>query len=70
MVFALGAGKLFKLDNGGEFEETIIGKSPDSPNRVNSISDQLLPLLQQNVLTPSSLSLPPNGRPRVINPLT
>lgn len=27
MVFALGAGKLFKLDNGGEFEETIIGES-------------------------------------------
>lgn len=27
MVFALGAGKLFKLDNGGEFEETIIGRS-------------------------------------------
>lgn len=26
MVFALGAGKLFNLDNGGEFEETIIGK--------------------------------------------
>lgn len=26
MVFALGAGKLFKLDHGGEFEETIIGK--------------------------------------------
>lgn len=26
MVFALGAGKLFKLDNGGEFEETIIGE--------------------------------------------
>jgi hypothetical protein len=25
MVFALGAGKLFNLDNGGEFEETIIG---------------------------------------------
>jgi len=25
MVFALGAGKLFSLDNGGEFEETIIG---------------------------------------------
>jgi hypothetical protein len=24
MVFALGAGKLFSLDNGGEFEETII----------------------------------------------
>lgn len=26
MVLALGAGKLFKLDNGGEYEETIIGK--------------------------------------------
>lgn len=26
MVFALGAGKLFKLDQGGEFEETIIGR--------------------------------------------
>lgn len=25
MVFALGAGKLFDLNNGGEFEETIIG---------------------------------------------
>lgn len=27
MVFALGAGKLFELDKGGEFEETIIGRS-------------------------------------------
>lgn len=27
MVLALGAGKLFKLDTGGEYEETIIGKS-------------------------------------------
>lgn len=26
MVFALGAGKLLNLDNGGEFEETIIGE--------------------------------------------
>ena len=24
MVFALGAGKLFNLDHGGEFEDTII----------------------------------------------
>ncbi|KAE8352614.1 armadillo-type protein [Aspergillus coremiiformis] len=30
MVFALGAGKLFKLDNGGEFEETIIAKCVDT----------------------------------------
>lgn len=25
MVLALGAGNLFKLENGGEYEETIIG---------------------------------------------
>ncbi|PWY86021.1 putative 26S proteasome regulatory subunit Rpn2 [Aspergillus heteromorphus CBS 117.55] len=30
MVFALGAGKLFQLDNGGEFEETIIAKCVDT----------------------------------------
>lgn len=29
MVFALGAGELFKLDQGGEFEETIISKCVD-----------------------------------------
>lgn len=29
MVLALGAGKLFKLENGGEYEETIIGESSD-----------------------------------------
>ncbi|KAL2216725.1 putative 26S proteasome regulatory subunit Rpn2 [Thermoascus aurantiacus ATCC 26904] len=30
MVFALGAGKLFNLDNPGEFEETIIAKCVDT----------------------------------------
>jgi hypothetical protein len=30
MVLALGAGKLFKLENGGEYEETIIGMSRTS----------------------------------------
>ncbi|KAJ5564991.1 hypothetical protein N7513_001233 [Penicillium frequentans] len=30
MVLALGAGKLFKLDNGGEYEETIIAKCVDT----------------------------------------
>ncbi|RDW89726.1 26S proteasome regulatory subunit rpn2 [Coleophoma cylindrospora] len=29
MAFALGAGDLFKLDNGGEFEETIISRCVD-----------------------------------------
>lgn len=31
MVFALGAGKLLNLDNGGEFEETIIGRLSQFP---------------------------------------
>ncbi|KAJ5389615.1 26S proteasome regulatory subunit rpn2 [Penicillium cataractarum] len=30
MVLALGAGKLFKLDSGGEYEETIIAKCVDT----------------------------------------
>lgn len=30
MVFALGAGKLFDLDNNGEFEDTIISKCVDT----------------------------------------
>ncbi|KAJ5610570.1 hypothetical protein N7510_007289 [Penicillium lagena] len=30
MVLALGAGKLFKLDHGGEYEETIIAKCVDT----------------------------------------
>ncbi|KAJ5996305.1 hypothetical protein N7499_007380 [Penicillium canescens] len=30
MVLALGAGKLFKLENGGEYEETIIAKCVDT----------------------------------------
>lgn len=42
MVFALGAGKLFKLDNGGEFEETIIGEPPISACQVDSITDWCL----------------------------
>ena len=28
MVFALGAGKLLNLDKGGEFEQTIICRTP------------------------------------------
>lgn len=36
MVFALGAGKLFKLDHGGEFEETIIGKSTKRPHGMDT----------------------------------
>lgn len=30
MVFALGAGKLFDIHKAAEFEETILGKTPQS----------------------------------------
>jgi hypothetical protein len=32
MVFALGAGKLFRLDHQGEFEETIVGTCLEPPD--------------------------------------
>lgn len=38
MVLALGAGKLFKLDKGGEYEETIIGKLKKSDPSVRTLS--------------------------------
>lgn len=50
MVFALGAGKLFDLDNEGEFEDTIISKCVDTyialsgtspPSNANQPSAQL-----------------------------
>lgn len=66
MVFALGAGKLFKIDQSGEFEETIIGKflSPWS-YPILGISDSLGIAFQQNVSIPSSPFLLPNDRQRV-----
>lgn len=36
MTFALGAGKLFNLNNGGEFEETIISKCVDTYIKLSS----------------------------------
>ena len=54
MVFALGAGQLFNLDNGGEFEETIISKCVDTyitlsathnPSQVSSVPTQGPPQL-------------------------
>ena len=50
MVFALGAGKLFNLDQGGEYEDTIISKcvdtyialsDPAAPNDSNQPPTQL-----------------------------
>lgn len=64
MVFALGAGKLFQLDSGGEFEETIIGKNSRSPGicspRVSSYRD-----IQRNASIPSSRSRRHSGPSRV-----
>ena len=54
MVFALGAGKLFELDKGAEFEDTIISKCVDtyialsamhSPATPASTTNQALPQL-------------------------
>lgn len=42
MTFALGAGDLFKLDNEGEFEETIISKCVDTYIQV-SAQDNAVP---------------------------
>ncbi|KAL1961064.1 hypothetical protein VTO42DRAFT_4952 [Malbranchea cinnamomea] len=37
MVFALGAGNLFNIENGGEFEETIISKCVDTFIQISSL---------------------------------
>ena len=39
MTFALGAGDLFKLDNEGEFEETIISKCVDTYIQVSALDN-------------------------------
>lgn len=66
MVFALGAGKLFKIDQGGEFEETIIGKfiSPWS-GMILGTSGSFGIAFQQNVSIHSSPFLPLNDPQRV-----
>ncbi|PGG98296.1 hypothetical protein AJ80_09557 [Polytolypa hystricis UAMH7299] len=40
MVFALQAGKLLDLDNGGEFEETVISKCVDTFIAISSLPSQ------------------------------
>lgn len=41
MVLALGAGKLFKLDSGGEYEETIIGELSTARSSPHSFANRL-----------------------------
>lgn len=64
MVFALGAGKLFQLDSGGEFEETIIGKI-DRSLSVCSLRASSYWYIQQNASILSSLSRRHSGPSRV-----
>lgn len=63
MVFALGAGKLFKLDNGGEFEETIIGMFVCSSKHTGRAVRLTWYDIQLNALIPSSPYLLPNDLP-------
>lgn len=69
MVFALGAGKLFKLDNGGEFEETIIGEFVflQLLRCKQQDSDYFPSPFQRNASTRSSPSRQPSDPPRVIS---
>lgn len=51
MTFALGAGDLFKLNDGGEFEETIISKCVDTYIQVSSqLHSAPQPILGDNAL--------------------
>ncbi|KAK4697438.1 26S proteasome regulatory subunit N2, partial [Lecanoromycetidae sp. Uapishka_2] len=57
MVFALGAGKLFDIDHGGEFEDTIISKCVDTYIALSDASPSLVsnqPLAQLNTAFPSA----------------
>jgi 26S proteasome regulatory subunit N2 len=48
MVFALGAGKLFKLDRHGEFEETIISKCIDTYIAMSAMQSTAAPTHASN----------------------
>ena len=52
MVFALGAGKLFKLDTEGEFEDTIISKCVDTYIALSSMFNPATPASTVNQVPP------------------
>lgn len=60
MVLALGAGKLFKLDNGGEYEETIIGKPVGHDAIHVCVANKFMPFTAKCVDTFISLSAAQN----------
>ncbi|MCJ1375406.1 proteasome regulatory particle base subunit [Loxospora ochrophaea] len=55
MVFALGAGKLFDLDSGGEFEDTIISKCVDTYIALSALHNPAAPASAVNQ-TPAQLT--------------
>lgn len=52
MVFALGAGKLFNLDNDGEFEDTIISKCVDTYIALSAMHNPATPASTVNQALP------------------
>ena len=52
MVFALGAGKLFNLDNEGEFEDTIISKCVDTYIALSAMFNPATPASTANQAPP------------------
>ena len=57
MIFALGAGKLFDLDHGGEYEDTIISKCVDTYIALSDTApqnDSSQPPTQLNTAFPST----------------
>ena len=52
MVFALGAGKLFNLDNDGEFEDTIISKCVDTYIALSAMHNPAIPASTVNQALP------------------
>ena len=55
MVFALGAGKLFKIDQDGEFEDTIISKCVDTYIALSAMHNPATPASTANQ-PPSNLT--------------
>lgn len=61
MTFALGAGELFKLDNKGEFEETIISKCVDQYIAVSAMHHAVPQALSRENAVPTLATSFANG---------
>ena len=77
MVFALGAGELFNLDHGGEFEDTIISKCVDTYIALSAMHNPATPAStvnqQPSQLTtafPSSINGASNTSASLTSPTT